>query len=149
MRKIGLLFLIFPCITAGCITSRTEYAPHGYKGGYSEKNIDDRHMVARFTGNAYTNVNDSLLFSQFRAIEICKEKKYKFTRIYESINLSSQQKIKKYSYINHSLPTYFDGSSENYGNAYYTNGFLYGGEQYGNSMTWIEVYNYPTFDSTS
>ena len=65
---------------AGCATTRTKYQPHGNAGGYSEQKVDEKIMVARFSGNAYTHANDAMIFSQFRAIEICKDGGYKIDR---------------------------------------------------------------------
>ncbi|MBK8201503.1 MAG: hypothetical protein IPK68_03990 [Bdellovibrionales bacterium] len=82
------------------MTGRTKYEPYSTAGGYSEANVDEHIMVARFAGNAYTNKGDAAKLSNFRATEICYEKGYKALRIYDIKDLSSSQTVQKSSSYN-------------------------------------------------
>lgn len=152
-----ILFLIE--ILSGCVTSRTKYQPHGRSGGYSEQKINDKIMVARFSGNGYTDSNVARFFSEFRAVEICYEAGYKFPRVYDTEDKSTSQTVQKTSNFSYQTPTHFSGTTNSntniigmggWGQAY-TNtkvdGTVYGGNQYGNSTTWNEIFHYPIFDT--
>lgn len=132
--KNALLIVLTTGLLSGCGTMRTKYQPHGESGGYSEQRIDDKIMVARFVGNAYTHPNDARNFSQFRAVEICNEAGYKIAHIYGTEDKSSFQNVQKtsdYSWVTANI----NKKDSIYGN------------QFGNSSTWNETYQYPVFDT--
>lgn len=150
---IGFLFL------SACAT-RTKYQPQGESGGYSEARVDSNVMVARFSGNAYTHKNDAQIFSQFRAIEICREQGYKVARPMGQEDKTSSKTVQKTSNYTYQNPTYFNGTANtntnyNYygGNTLYSNsntnvnGTITGGDTYGGSQTWNETYVFPTIDT--
>jgi hypothetical protein len=117
-------------LSVGCATTRTKYEPEGKRGGYSDKELDDKGiMVARFAGNAFTNSNDALALSEFRALEVCYERGFKVARMYGTQNLSAAQTIQRSS---------SDFSAT--GNRNYISGN-------GNSTTWNQTVHYPTFDT--
>ncbi len=157
LKMISLILLA--AWVSGCATGRTKYDPYTSSGGYSEANVDEKIMVARFAGNAFTNKGDAAKLSNFRATEICYEKGYKALRIYDIKDLSSSQIVQKTSSYNSQQPTYFSGSGtantniNTYGGSGFANtnsnfsGSTSGGGSQGGSTSWQETYHYPTFDT--
>jgi hypothetical protein len=155
--KILYIHLLASLIT-GCATTRTKYRPWSEDGGYSEKKIDQSLYVARFSANAYTHPQDALVFSKFRAIEVCQDNGFKFARILENRDRSTKEKIQRTSNYNFQDPIYFNSNSKsntNFNSGYFgkdestttINGQIHGGNSYGGSQSWVDTYNYPTFDT--
>ncbi|KAB8029237.1 PDZ domain-containing protein [Fluviispira multicolorata] len=149
-----VLFLIL-LLVVSCAT-RTLYQPHNESGGYSDTTLKDNIQVARFSGNARTNIDDANIFAIFRSIEICYEKGFKVSKILKVDNKTSSETIQKSSSNNYREPTYFSGNSNtntnynNFGNSNSNtsiNGTAYGGSVHSNSTSWNETYYYPTFDA--
>jgi hypothetical protein len=152
MRILILLILL---ITISC-TTRTLYQPYNESGGYSEATLKDNIQVARFSGNARTNIDDANIFAIFRSIEICYEKGFEVSKILKVDNKTTSKTIQKSSSNSYKDPTYFSGTSNtytnynNYGNSNSNtnlNGTAYGGSVHTNSTSWNETYFYPTFDA--
>lgn len=143
----------------GC-AHRTEYAPYGENGGYRDKDISDRLTVARFAGNAYTHPRDARLFSQFRALEICRSRGRKIARIWGIEDRSSSKTVQHTATYNYQAPAYFSGTANSttnrrsYGQGtdqYNTDtsysGSIYGGGSQSQSSSWNETFIFPTFDT--
>ncbi|CAN5416792.1 hypothetical protein BH10BDE1_BH10BDE1_27910 [soil metagenome] len=157
-------FLVFAVaaltLTSGCVT-RTAYQPMNESGGYSDAKLDERVSVARFAGNAHTHKDDAALFSQFRAIEICRERGFQIARFFDVRDLTTSQDVQRSSTVNNTAPTHFNGTANSNTNLNSTgNGFanantqtnIYGtftgGQTSSSSRTWTETYVFPTFDTT-
>lgn len=152
MKQLLVIIALSTSIVGGCATtSRTKYGPADQSGGYSEQQVDGNLSVARFAGNAYTHPEDAKIYSQFRALEVCKERGYSLMFLYTTIDRSSSQTVQR----SYTAPTYFSGNANsttnanvygNWGQAN-TNTNLNGQTYGGGTTTWDETYHYPTFDS--
>lgn len=152
-----LLLIIGLTSLVGCAT-RTKYQPMTKAGGYADQALGNGLYMSRFAGNAYTNKQDAQYFTNFRAVEVCREKGFKLARVHGFQDLSSSQTVQKTSNYNYQTPTTFTGNATTntnynvYGNTLNakSNTNLYGqvsgGHSYGGSNTWNETYHYPTFD---
>lgn len=138
---IALLFL------QACATA-TRYQPADKNGGYMDGQ-EGPYLLAGFYGNAHTSSEDAYLFSQFRAIEVCRYRN-ETAFLYGVENQSTSRSIQKTSSYNYTTPTNFSGTMDtttnNYGlsNTNFSGQFS-GGNSFGDSTTWVETYNYPSF----
>lgn len=73
---------------------RTTYSPYSLFQGYSDLNLSADLRVARFVGNTYTSQQSIAMMSAFRAIEICREEKFRLADIYDTKIPSSGGEIK-------------------------------------------------------
>jgi hypothetical protein len=148
VQKIFAITLFAVAIT-GCASNRTKYQPHGYEGGYSEQKVDGSVTMARFTGNAHTNANDALIFSQFRAVELCQEGGFEFPRILGVENKTAQQTVQRTSTQVTNSPTQISGTSTANARHTYSNfsGTVTGGNQSGSTASWNETLSYPIFET--
>jgi hypothetical protein len=148
MSKVLTVVLITGAyLLSGCAHSRTKYHPLDESGGYSEAPVNDRVLKTRFAGNAYTGSRDALLLSQFRAIEICKDKGFVTANILWSEDLSTAKTVQRTSNNTYLAPMQYQGSANCYGGSCNGTGTLTGGGESSNSSTWNETYHYPTFDT--
>jgi hypothetical protein len=147
---IATCMLIF----SSCAT-RTPYQSYAQNGGYIDGKYDDGTRYSRFAGNAYTHKDYALWFSLFRALEVCNNSGYKYTRILGSRDLSATKDIQRTSTYNYNAPTYYSGNANtnfsNYGNSLQANtnynGTIYGGDQTSNSKSWTETLTFPIVDT--
>lgn len=130
-------------------------------GGYTDKKVSNDLMITRFGGNAYTSPQTAVMFSQFRAIEICKESGFKVARILTTTNQSKSRTVQRSSSNTTNSPTYVSGNASSntnyndYGNGMgqatrntNLNGTVYGGNQNTQQTSWNETYRFPIFDTT-
>ena len=145
------VFILMPLVVSGCMSmnppkvARSLYQPQdGTNGGYSEARIDDKVMVTRFAGNGNTHRDDASAFSQFRALELCKEQGFRITRILSSKDLSTSQTVQRTSNFNFgNANASVNGFGQPFPSAYYSGT----ANQVGVSNTWNQTFNYPTFDT--
>lgn len=151
--------LIVVMTFAGCSHTRTKYHPLDKSGGYSENQVDQSTLVTRFAGNAFTTTQDAMLLSQFRAVELCREKGFVGARVVGYQDLSASQTVQRSSTSTYSTPVTVSGNGSSTGTANCYAGTCYGsgtahysatatgGDQHSQTRTWNETYNYPTFDT--
>ncbi len=157
-KSISLFFVLnlFACATS----YRTKYLPLNSQGGYEDHKINESVRVARFTGNAYTNVKDASKLSVFRAIEVCRESGNRIARIFGQNNLSKSKDYQRSSSYTYSSPTHFTGNATTTSNYNYLgggmmnsssntnfNGTFQGGQTYGGGSSWVETLTFPTYDT--
>lgn len=157
VRSVSLLAVLL--MFAGCANTRTKYQPMDKSGGYAEKLIDNKTMMTRFAGNAFTNANDAMVLSQFRAVELCRDKGFVGARVIGFQDLSTSQTVQRSSTSTSSTPVkvrgnrYSTGTANCYAGSCYGSGTANysakatGGDQYSQTNTWNETYHYPTFDT--
>lgn len=148
MFKNHMLLLVICSFTfTGCAT-RTQYKPHGSNGGYSETMLDEKVMVVRFAGNTHTKQSDAAMFSQFRAIEICKENGFKVARLYHIADKSVKVDVQRTFSQTDTSPTHFNGTARRTSSSNYNlQGTAYGGETQSKSSSWTETLVSPTYDT--
>jgi hypothetical protein len=155
----GLTIVVFGVLFSSCAT-RTKYQSYGESGGYVDGKYNDGTRYSKFAGNAYTHKQDAQLFSLFRAIEVCYNTGYKYTRILGTRDQSSTQDVQRSATNNYTAPTYYSGTANsnsniNYlGNGYANvntqsnyNGTVYGGTQTSNTTSWTETMVFPLFET--
>jgi hypothetical protein len=157
VRGVSLLAVLL--LFAGCASTRTKYQPMDESGGYAEKVIDNKTMMSRFAGNAFTNANDAMVLSQFRAVELCRDKGFVGARVLGFQDLSTSQTVQRSSTSTSSTPVKVRGNRSSTGTANCYAGSCYGsgtsnysatatgGDQSSQTRTWNETYHYPTFDT--
>lgn len=146
--------LLFGCLLfmPACMTMRTQYAPHGASGGYSEQMMGEKLGVARFSANTMTDSNLANLFSRLRATELCQQQGGKVPRVLGVLDQTTQQTVQKTSAYSYSDPQTYSGTSNTMFNGFgmantMTSGTLSGGSSYGGSTTWNETYSFPAYDT--
>lgn len=77
MKK--LVFIIFLGL-AGC-ASATKYHSRAEDGGYEDGQLDTNYKISRFVGNALTSAETSNIYTQVRALEVCRESGFKLAKI--------------------------------------------------------------------
>lgn len=145
--------------TANTTDLRTLYAPHNQSGGYSDGSLTNGILVSRFVGNAYTHKNYVEMFSQFRAVEICKEQGFEYVYPLHQEDVTTSRTTQRTLNYQNQAPALITGSANahtnyNYygGNTLYSsgntnlNGIIIGGGAQGGSSSWEETHTYPALD---
>jgi hypothetical protein len=160
-KSIFLNFSILLVIASCAMGQRTMYGPveESQSGGYSDVLMEDGTIVSRFSANAFTQVDDAGMFARLRAVQYCRKNGFRVVNIFNFFDRTQSQTVTKSSNYNYQTPTQLNGvvnsngnySADGYGNLYSNstsnfNGQITGGNSFGGSQTWNEIYNYPVFD---
>lgn len=141
-------FALFLAISAvgvfqGCASGRTEYERVGRNGGYSESQLSDGLLVARFQGNSKTTTNEAAMFSQLRAIELCQRSGKRLAIVYDVADLTKSKNVEQQSATRSANPVYIDQVQS--GNSAAT--VVSGGGQSEISSKWTDTFEFPAFDT--
>ncbi len=109
------IFLLATVLISGCATG---YQAQGFKGGFSETQLDHNVFVVSFKGNGFTSLEKASDFSLLRSAELALQNGYKYFAI-----------IDRQSYNNNS--TYTTPTTSNTT----ANAYVYGNNVYGNATT--------------
>jgi len=90
MRHL-ITFILIVLIVQGCATG---YKKVGFKGGYSEIQLDENVFKVSFRGNAYTGREKASDFALLRCAELALEKGFEYFAIIEATNSTSTSTYK-------------------------------------------------------
>ena len=85
MRKLFLF--IIPLIVIGC---STPYQPKGFRGGYTDLNIQDNIFQISFSGNGYIGCQKVQNFALLRSAEVTIENGYRYFIVFGEKNINHQ-----------------------------------------------------------
>lgn len=111
----ALILLLVVILISGCATG---YQAQGFKGGFSETQLDHNVFVVTFKGNGFTSLETASDFSLLRSAELALKNGYKYFAV-----------IDGQSYLNNSSYTTPTTSNTT------ANAYVYGNNVYGNATT--------------
>lgn len=91
-----------------CASLRAPYAPYTKENllGYADIKNDDQTDAVRFRGNMFTEPLDMVLYSQFRAIQICQSRGKTLTRFLKMTDMSPSTSIQSAEGYRQYVPVY-------------------------------------------
>ena len=102
-------------IALAMLACATPYQRQGYRGGFSETQLDENVFRVSFNGNGFTSGGRAVDFALLRSAELARERGYHYFVIVE--------KTGGYSYSSYTTPTqsHTTGTATSYGNTTHVN----------------------------